>query len=72
MKIISNKAWEAILDIARESDRKINELTIENMMLKSDLKDLQTMYNTLKEAMITKTIYVDFPATKKLHEDTNY
>lgn len=41
MKILSNKAWEAILDIARENDRKINELEAENKRLKRDLKDLQ-------------------------------
>ena len=32
MKILSNKVWEAILDIARENDRKILELEAERVM----------------------------------------
>ena len=41
MKILSNTVWNAILDIARENDKKIKELETENKRLKKDLSDLQ-------------------------------
>lgn len=44
MKILSNKVWEAILDIARENDRTINKLEAENKRLKRDLENLQRFY----------------------------
>lgn len=41
MKILSNEAWNAILDIARDNDKKIKELETENKRLKKVLSDLQ-------------------------------
>ena len=41
MKILSNKVWEAILDIARENDRKILSLEAENKKFKTELNELQ-------------------------------
>lgn len=60
MKILSNKVWEAILDIARENDRKINELETENKKLKKQI-----------ELMNCKVLYcdIDFPNSKKNYED---
>ena len=65
MKILSNKVWEAILDIARENDRKILELEAENKQLKKQI-----------ELMNCKVLFcnkshtdIDFPNSKKSYED---
>ena len=74
MKILSNKVWEAILDIARENDRKILELEAENKRLKRELNELKKENLKLKlllhrNGISYLTTEVDFPATDKLHED---
>jgi hypothetical protein len=70
MKILSNKVWEAILDIARENDRKILELEAENKRLKRDLADLQNFCMNFAADQSKKSL--DFPNSYKSYEDKNY
>lgn len=72
IKIISKKQYDKLIKLLKEAYVIVKNLNEENTKLKSDLKELQTENSVLKEAMRTKTLYVDFPATKKLHEDKNY
>ena len=71
MKILSNKVWEAILDIARENDRKILSLEAENKRLKRDLLDLQNfcMNFAADHPKFGNAYKVDFPNSSKSCED---
>lgn len=55
IKIISKKNYDELVGLLKDACELIISLKAEN--------------DALKEAMRTKTTYVDFPATKKLHED---
>lgn len=74
MKILSNKVWEAILDIARENDRKILSLEAENKRLKRDLKDLQNfcMNFAADNTKFGNAYNLDFPKSEKSSEDRLY
>ena len=57
-KIISKKEYDDMIRLLKDAYHII--------------KDLQAENNALKEALSSKTVFVDFPATKKLHEDKIY
>ena len=65
MKILTNKQAVEIMT-------KYDSLRIQNNIYKAENKKLKAENDALKEALRSKTVFVDFPATEKLHEDKIY
>lgn len=72
MSLLFSNQYNNMLDIIKNLMEENERLKADNARLSRDLTDLQTENNTLKEALRSKTMFVDFPATKKLHEDKIY
>ena len=61
MKILTRTQYDALIEIARDAQNTINSLRSEIDVYEAIVKKLQKENNSLKEAIRSKTVFVDFP-----------
>ena len=69
MKILTQTQYDALIEVAREAQNTIDSLRSEIIVYEAVVKKLQKENNSLKEALKSKTVFVDFPNSHKSCEN---
>ena len=68
MKILTNTQYDALIEVARDAQKTIDSLRSEITVYEAIVKKLQKENNSLKEALRSKTVFVDFPNSHPVSE----
>lgn len=61
MRIITRTQYDALIEVARDAQKTIDSLRSEITVYEAIVKKLQKENNSLKDALRSKTVFVDFP-----------
>lgn len=70
MRILTRTQYDAIIEVARDAQKTIDSLRSEISVYKAIVKKLQKENNCLKDALRSKTVFVDFP-NSHVHSENN-
>ena len=70
MRILTRTQYDAIIEVARDAQKTIDSLRSEITVYEAIVKKLQKENNSLKEALRSKTVFVDFP-NSHVHSENN-
>lgn len=69
MRILTRTQYDALIEVARDAQKTIDSLRSEISVYEDIVKKLQKENNSLKEALRSKTVYVDFPNSGVSHHE---
>ena len=70
MRILTRTQYDALIEVAREAQKTIDSLKSEISVYEAIVKKLQKENNSLKDALRSKTVFVDFP-NSHVHSENN-
>ena len=68
MRILTRTQYDAIIEVARDAQKTIDSLRSEISVYEAIVAKLQKENNILKEALRSKTVFVDFPNSHPVNE----
>ncbi len=70
MRILTRTQYDALIEVAREAQKTIDSLRSEIDVYEAIINKLQKENISLKEALRSKTVFVDFP-NSHVHSENN-